>query len=106
MSWLSAKYFSTSFMKVSALLLLPWKRGGSFPMALMFAAAVTGCATAPPPAAGGPPPPGGLGGSPPVPPPCSPIATSRSWSSWFSMRGYCEAVPAAGAVWVAIWVVV
>src|SRR6266436_3357689 len=37
-SSLSVRYFSTSFINVSALLLSPWKVGGSFPMALTFAA--------------------------------------------------------------------
>ncbi len=101
-SLLSVRYFSTSFMKVSALLLSPLKRGGSFPIALTLAAVVTGCAAAPP-AATGPPPPGGplpgggLGGFPPVPPPRSPIAMFRSSSSSASVRGYCGATTAAGA---------
>src|SRR6266404_7556109 len=43
---LSVRYFLTSFMKVSAFFLSPWKRGGSFPMALTLAAAATGCSGA------------------------------------------------------------
>ncbi len=39
-------------MKVSALLLSPLKRGGSLPIALMFAAAAIAWAAAPPVAAG------------------------------------------------------
>ena len=96
-------------MKVSALLLSPWKRGGSLPMAFTFAATTTGCAAAAPATGsppGGPPPPGGPGGSPPVPPPHSPIATLRSSSSSFSVSGYCGAIAVADAIWVAIWVVV
>ncbi len=99
---LSVKYFSTSFMKVSALLLSPLKRGGSLPIALTFVAAATGCVAAPPVAAGPPPPGGppllgGPGGDPPVPPPHSPIAIFRSSSSSVSVKGYCDATAAAGA---------
>src|SRR6266403_1516958 len=56
-SSLSVRYFSTSFMNVSALLLSPWKVGGSLPIALTFVAAATGWFVAPLAAAG--PPPGG-----------------------------------------------
>src|SRR6266436_5793044 len=110
-SSLSVKYFSTSFMKVLALLLSPLKRGGSLPMALTFAAAATGCAAAPPAAAGppppgGPPPLGGPGGDPPVPPPRSPITTFRRSLSSASVRGYCGATAAVDAVWVMVWVCV
>src|SRR6266436_6145992 len=63
---LSIRYFSTSFMNVSALLLSPWKVGGSLPIALTFVAAATGWFAVPPAAAGplppgGPPPLGGAG---------------------------------------------
>src|SRR6266403_4284811 len=54
-SSLSVRYFSTSFINVSALLLSPWKVGGSFPMALTFAAVATGWFAVPPAAAGPPP---------------------------------------------------
>ncbi len=100
-------------MKVSALLLSPLKRGGSLPIALMFAVAAIGWAAAPPVAAGppppgGPPPLGGPEGGPPVPPPRSPIATFRSSLSSVSVRGYCGATAAVAwvAVWVTVWVVV
>src|SRR6266436_2789140 len=45
---LSVRYFSTSFMNVSALLLSPWKVGGSLPIALTFVAAATGWFAVPP----------------------------------------------------------
>ncbi len=110
-SSLRVRYFSTSFMKVSAFSLLPLKRGGSFPMAFTLAAAATGWATAAadwagPPAPGGPPPPGGPGGFPPVPPPHSPMAMLRSSSSSYSVRGCCAATAGAAVVWVTVWVVV
>src|SRR6266446_6060514 len=65
-SSLSVRYFSTSFMNVSALLLSPWKVGGSLPIALTLVAVATGWFAAPPvgagPPPGGPPPLGGPGG--------------------------------------------
>ena len=94
MSSLSVRYFLTLFIKVSAFFLSPWKRGGSLPMALTLAAAVTGCATAVP-AAAGPPPPGGPGGFPSVPPPHSPIATLRSSSNSYAVRGCCGVMAVA-----------
>ena len=90
--YLRVRYFSTSFMKVSAFSLCPLKRGGSFHIALMLAADAIGCSCAGAPAAG-PPPPGGppsLGGPsgpPPIPSPCSPIATLRSSSNSGLVRG-------------------
>src|SRR6266478_6515484 len=109
-SSLSVKYFSTSFIKVSALLLSPWKVGGSLPIALTLVAAATGWFAAPPvgagPPPGGPPPLGGPGGLPPVPPPRSPIAVFRSSSSSASVRGCCGATAEVVAVWVIVWVVV
>ena len=79
-SWLRAKYFSTSFMKVLAFSLCPLKRGGSFPMALTFAAGAIGCSCAGGFAVAPPPPPGG-------PPPLSPIAMLRRSSSSCLVRG-------------------
>ncbi len=70
-------------MKVSAFSLCLAKRGGSFPMALMLAAAVMGCSYAGAPAVGAPPP----GGPPLVPPPHSPMVTSSASSS-AAVRGY------------------
>ncbi len=92
-------------MKVSAFFLSPRNRGGSLPIALTLVAAGTGCAAAVPawagpPPPGGPPPAGGPGGFPPVPPPRLPMATLRSSSSSYAVRGCCGAM--AGVVAVAI----
>ena len=103
-SSLRVRYFSTSFIKVSAFSLLPLKRGGSFPIAFTLAAAATGWAAAGAVWAG--PPPGGPGGFPPVPPPHSPIATLRSSSSSYLVRGCCAVTAGAAVVCVAVWVVV
>src|SRR6266478_6411945 len=110
-SSLSVRYFSTSFINVSALLLSPWKVGGSLPIALTLVAAATGWFVVPPVAAGPPPPGGpsplgGPGGVPPVPPPRSPIAVFRSLSSSASVRGCCGAIAEVVAVCVMVWVVV
>ncbi len=106
-SSLSVRYFSTSFMKVSACFLSPLKRGGSLPMALTLATAATGCTTAAPawagpPPPGGPPPLGGPGGFPPVPPPHSPMVMLRSSSSSYAVRGCCSATAALAVACVAV----
>ncbi len=104
-SLLRVRYFSTSFMKASAFSHSPLKRGGSFPIAFTLATAATGWAAAAA-AWAGPPPPGGPGGFPPVPPPCSPMATLRSSSNSYSVRGCCAVTTGAAVACVAVWVVV